>query len=228
MSASEARPMKSAAVILSPVEEQPKDTRHQPEPISPNTTQTPASQGQLIPGVHMDVATKEDIISLRQLIQYEFEQLKLQNSTSPSRPPIEIPKEAFTDALSTEMAMQLAKISALEEETRKLRAEKQDLGNALERVQNQSRLHAELSAANEELRRVYVERQGLWDERADLWKERGELWVERDGLWKERQSLWDEREKLWEERDGLSSVQEKLSQRVNLLEALSESCGNSL
>ncbi|KAL5639004.1 hypothetical protein ACGC1H_003393 [Rhizoctonia solani] len=163
---------------------------HSPAPESPI----------LLPDVRSDVVTKDDVASLRQLIQHEFDQLKLHKSTLP---PVQIPKEAFTDALRADMAVQLAKISALEEENRQLRAEKQALRVALDRAENQPGLQAELNAANQELKSVYVERQGLWDERAALWKERGELWEERADLWRERGSLWDERADLWVVRDGL-------------------------
>jgi hypothetical protein len=124
---------------------------------------------------HSSAATKEDITSLRLFIQREFEQLKTQKSPTPAHPPVEVPKESFTDALRAELAVQLSKITVLEEETRKLRSEKQELRTALDRAENLPGLQAELNTANQELKRVYVERQGLWDERSALWKERNDL-----------------------------------------------------
>ncbi|CAE7203778.1 unnamed protein product [Rhizoctonia solani] len=163
----------------------------------------------IVSSAHVDVATKDDVASLRQLVQQEFEQLKLQKSA----PQFNIPKQAFTDALRAEMAVQLAKISALEEENRKLRAEKQELRAALDKAEDQPGLQLELNAANQELQRVYVERQGLWDERADLWKERGSLWEERADLWRERQSLWDERDILRKELDISWAVHDGLVEK---------------
>ncbi|CUA68223.1 hypothetical protein RSOLAG22IIIB_07755 [Rhizoctonia solani] len=173
--------------------------RDKPKPVSPIPAKHKVQDPVSCPSVP-EFATKEEVSSLRQLIQQEFEQLKAEKPTFPQ---VEIPKEAFTDALRAEMAVQLAKISVLEEDNRKLRAEKQELRTALERVRNQPGLQADLNAAKQELERVYVERQGLWDERAALWKERGDLWEERGDLWRERGSLWDERAGLWAVRDGL-------------------------
>ncbi|CAE6450123.1 unnamed protein product [Rhizoctonia solani] len=167
---------------------------------------------------HSSAATKEDITSLRLFIQREFEQLKTQKSPTPAHPPVEVPKEAFTDALRAELAVQLSKITVLEEETRKLRSEKQELRIALDRAENLPGLQAELNTANQELKRVYIERQGLWDERSALWKERNDLWKERADLWSERQSLWDERGKLWNERDDLGTLRDELMAKVQALE----------
>ncbi|KAG8762257.1 hypothetical protein FRC11_010224 [Ceratobasidium sp. 423] len=172
-----------------------------------------------MPNVDTDSATKDDISSLRQLIQHEFEHFRLRQSTLSSHPLAEVPREAFADALRAEMAVRSAKISALEEENRKLRAEKQELRKALDRAENQPGLQVELNAANQELKRVYIERQGLWDEREALWKERGGLWEERADLWRERQSLWDERGKLWEERGDLWTLRDELIGKAKALEA---------
>ncbi|CAE6446757.1 unnamed protein product [Rhizoctonia solani] len=168
-----------------PPAEQPKIIRNEPGPAPPDSL--PAFQGQSkTSSTHLDSATKDDVTALRQLIQHEFEQLRLQKSNLSSHPLAEVPREAFADALRAEMAVRSAKISALEEENRKLRAEKQELRKALDRAENQPGVQAELNAANQELKRVYIERQGLWDERAALWGERGDLWRERQSLWEER------------------------------------------
>ncbi|KAB5589282.1 hypothetical protein CTheo_7282 [Ceratobasidium theobromae] len=163
-----------------------------------------------------DLATQSDITSIRELIQREFELLRTQLPAAgvpPNPPPfVAVPAEAFTDALRAELAVQIAKISVLEEETRKLRAEKQELRAALDRAENEPTLLAELGTANQELKRVYVERRDLWEERANLWKER-------EDLWRERQSLWDERGVLWQERGELWTLRDELSGRVKSLEA---------
>ncbi|KAJ1303731.1 hypothetical protein OPQ81_008155 [Rhizoctonia solani] len=187
----------------SPARERPNVIHVEPAPTPPSppiVISIPESAGV------SDAATKNDIASLCQFIQHEFEQLRLQRSNSQSHPPVEVPKGAFTDALRAEVAVQLAKISALEEDNRRLRAEKQELREAFERAENQPGLQAELNAANQELKRVYAERQDLWEERAALWKERADLWEERADLWKERGSLW--------------ALRDELLQKINLLEAM--------
>jgi len=164
------------------------------------------------PDMRDDVATKSDITALRELIQKEFQLLSTQTPNQgassapvPAPAPVApvIPAEAFTDALRAELALQMAKVSVLEEETRKLRSEKQGLRAELDRMGDSTTLRAELDVANEERKRLYVERQGLWDERADLWRERQSLWEERGELWKERGDLWQERGDLWVLRDQL-------------------------
>ncbi|CEL52911.1 hypothetical protein RSOLAG1IB_05979 [Rhizoctonia solani AG-1 IB] len=191
----------------------PQHTDESPSPFPEDRTRLSTATH------HSSAATKEDITSLRLFIQREFEQLKTQKSPTPAHPPVEVPKEAFTDALRAELAVQLSKITVLEEETRKLRSEKQELRTALDRAENLPGLQAELNTANQELKRVYVERQGLWDERSALWKERNDLWKERADLWSERQSLWDERGKLWNERDDLGTLRDELMAKVQALES---------
>jgi hypothetical protein len=123
-----------------------------------------------------DGATKSDISSLRAMIQQEFAQLKERLPASnpaalpPPPPVVTIPVEAFTDAIRAELAVQMAKVSVLEEETRRLRGEKQALRVQLERTEDAQALRSELDASNAERKSLYVERQGLWEERADLWR----------------------------------------------------------
>ncbi|QRV95534.1 hypothetical protein RhiJN_23552 [Ceratobasidium sp. AG-Ba] len=127
------------------------------------------------PDMREDLATQSDIAELRAMIQNEFSDLKKQilepNPPVPVSPPsVSVPETAFADTLRAELAVQMAKVSVLEEENRKLRSEKQGLRVELERAKNGDATLTQLDAANAELRRLYVERQGLWDERADLWK----------------------------------------------------------
>lgn len=126
------------------------------------------------PDIHDNIATKSDIAALRELVQKEFQLMRThtpnQGAPAPGPIPPTVPAEAFTDALRAELALQMAKVSVLEEETRKLRSEKQGLRAELDRMESSTALRAELDAANEERKRLYVERQGLWDERADLWR----------------------------------------------------------
>ncbi|QRW09847.1 hypothetical protein RhiLY_08846 [Ceratobasidium sp. AG-Ba] len=126
------------------------------------------------PDMREDLATQSDIADLRAMIQNEFSDLKKQitepNPPVPVPPSVSVPETAFADALRAELAVQMAKVSVLEEENRKLRSEKQGLRVELERARNGDATLTQLDAANAELRRLYVERQGLWDERADLWK----------------------------------------------------------
>lgn len=129
------------------------------------------------PDLRDDVATRSDIVALRELIQSEFQLMRAQAPNQspaptpvPAAMPSAVPAGAFTDALRAELALQMAKVSVLEEEVRKLRSEKQGLRAELDRAENPTALRAELDASNEERKRLYVERQGLWDERADLWR----------------------------------------------------------
>ncbi|KAG9085220.1 hypothetical protein FS749_004603 [Ceratobasidium sp. UAMH 11750] len=162
------------------------------------------------------------IAQLQNVIQHEFSLIKnelaAQRSTPPApQPTVSVPEAAFADTLRAELALQMAKVSVLEEEARKLRGEKEALRTELERVSNAQPLRAELDAANAEKQRLYIERQGLWDERAGLWRERQSLWDERADLWGERADLWKERGELWEERGELWVVRDKLKEQVKLL-----------
>ncbi|KAG9120378.1 hypothetical protein FRC07_004153, partial [Ceratobasidium sp. 392] len=181
-----------------------------PPPVTLRNREADVSSPFMSAHTYEDRANKSDIVELRAMIQQEFTILKSQlpTATSPApvqAPTVSVPETAFTDALRAELALQMAKVSVLEEEVRKLRGEKQALHTKLERVENAQPLCAELDAANAEKQRLYVERQGLWEERADLWKyeERQSLWDERGELWKERGALWEERGELWVVRDKL-------------------------
>ncbi|KAF8598736.1 hypothetical protein BDV93DRAFT_609654 [Ceratobasidium sp. AG-I] len=175
------------------------------------------------PDLRNDVATQSDIAALRELIQRKFQLMGAQISNQASAPTptpapvpvpmtVAVPAGAFTDSLRAELALQMAKVSILEEEVRSLRSEKQGLRAELDRAENSEALRAELDIANEERKRLHVERQGLWDERADLWRERQTLWEERGDLWKERGDLWQERGDLWVLRDSLLAQVESLTQ----------------
>lgn len=194
----------------------PQSTSHLPS----NVPRGSVSQfSAILPGRQEDVATQSDIASLRDLIQTQFEKLRthISSTSAPSNPPPpppKVPTEAITNVLRPELSAQTAKVSALEEETRKLHAEMQSLKAVLDRAEKDPGLRA----ANQELQRVYVERQGLWDERQRLWDERAGLWTERGDLWRERQSLWDERDALWEEREEIWAERDKLKAQVKSLE----------
>lgn len=176
------------------------------------------------PWIPQDLATQSNIAQLRTMIQHEFSLLKDRfpapcdvsvpetDSLVPTPAGVtSVPETAFADALRAELAVQMAKVSVLEEEVRKLRSEKQGLRIELERVKDGQPMRAQLDAANVELERLYVERKGLWEERADLWKERQSLWEERADLWKERGDLWAERGDLWTLRDRLMGQIESLT-----------------
>ncbi|KAG8792142.1 hypothetical protein FRC12_007025 [Ceratobasidium sp. 428] len=176
-----------------------------PSPLP--TRETNVASPFIVPDTREDPATKSDITELQTLIRQQVAILRNQISTTPvvqALPPeVSVPETAFADTLRAELALQMAKVSVLEEEVRRLRGEKQALRTELERVENSQPVHAQLNAANSEMQHLYVERQGLWDERADLWRERQSLWDERGELWKERGELWKEREELWVVRDKL-------------------------
>ena len=131
------------------------------------------------PDFQSNVATQSDITALRELIQRKFQLMEAQisNQVSASVPapvpapmPVAVPAGVFTDALRAELALQMAKVSILEEEVRGLRSDKQELRAELDRAENSKALRTELDTANEERKRLFAERQGLWDERADLWR----------------------------------------------------------
>lgn len=226
--------------------------RPQPQATSNSTPGVPSNPSRKLtsavisPDLRDEVVPQQDVAPLNEVIQREFEQLRIQllaARASPNLPPPPPPVTVVVDALTRiwsqgpfwVFSWAILAIAILLPLLGRTSVHSVNDGLRTEASMQMARI----SVLEQETRQLRAENQALWTalgqiesnlgvrtelsaanwELERVYAERQGLWEERQGLWEERADLWRERQSLWDERDELWSVRDKLVEQVKLLEA---------